>query len=146
MGKKKNKIRGTKRGDALLGTKKKDVVTGLGGDDVITTYGGKDKVKGGKGDDIITTGEGMDKAWGGAGDDLFVTENGGEGHVKIMDFEAGDSIEFCGCASTLLEQRGDDVWIVKGDDVKAVIRNFDADDLDMDLGAKLITVVADSMA
>ena len=146
MGKKKNKIRGTKRGDALLGTKKKDVVTGLGGDDVITTYGGKDKVKGGKGDDIITTGEGMDKAWGGAGDDLFVTENGGEGHVKIMDFEAGDSIEFCGCANTGLEQRGDDVWIVKADDVKAVIKNFDADDLDIDFGSKLITVAADSLA
>ena len=146
MGKKKNKIRGTKRGDALLGTKKKDVVTGLGGDDVITTYGGKDKVKGGKGDDIITTGEGMDKAWGGAGDDLFVTENGGEGHLKIMDFEAGDSIEFCGCANTVLEQRGDDVWIVKADDVKAVIKNFDADDLDIDFGSKLITVAADSLA
>ena len=146
MSKKKNKIRGTKRGDTLTGTEERDIILGKGGDDVITANGGNDKVKAGKGADIITTGEGMDKAWGGAGDDLFVTENGGEGHVTIMDFEAGDSIEFCGCASTLLEQRGDDVWIVKGDDVKAVIRNFDADDLDMDLGAKLITVAADPMA
>ena len=146
MGKKKNKIRGTKRGDALLGSKKKDVVTGLGGDDVIDTYEGNDKVKGGKGDDIITTGIGMDKAWGGAGKDKFVTENGGKGYVKIMDFEAGDSIEFCGCANTVLEQRGDDVWITKAGDVKAVIKDFDADDLDIDFGSRLITVATDSLA
>ena len=146
MGKKKNKIRGTKRGDALLGSKKKDVVTGLGGDDVIYTYEGNDKVKGGKGDDIITTGIGMDKAWGGAGKDKFVTENGGKGYVKIMDFEAGDSIEFCGCANTVLEQRGDDVWITKAGDVKAVIKNFDTDDLDIDFGSRLITVATDSLA
>ena len=143
---KKNKIRGTKRGDALMGTEERDIVLGKGGDDVITTYRGNDKVKAGKGADIITTGEGMDKAWGGAGDDLFVTENGGEGHVKIMDFEAGDSIEFCGCANTVLEQRGDDVWIIKAEDVKAVIKNFDADDLDIDFSSSLITVVTDSLA
>ena len=143
---KKNKIRGTKRGDALMGTEERDIVLGKGGDDVITTYRGNDKVKAGKGADIITTGEGMDKAWGGAGDDLFVTENGGEGHVKIMDFEAGDSIEFCGCANTVLEQRGDDVWIIKAEDVKAVIKNFDADDLDIDFSSALITVVTDSLA
>jgi len=143
---KKNKIRGTKRGDALMGTEERDIVLGKGGDDVITTYRGNDKVKAGKGADIITTGEGMDKAWGGAGDDLFVTENGGEGHVKIMDFEAGDSIEFCGCSNTVLEQRGDDVWVIKGDDVKAVIKNFDADDLDIDFGSRLITVATDPLA
>ena len=146
MGKKKNKIRGTKRGDALLGSKKKDVVTGLGGDDVIDTYEGNDKVKGGNGDDIITTGIGMDKAWGGEGNDVFVTVDGGKGHVKIMDFETGDSIQFCGCRSTILEQRGDDVWVIKRDDVKAVIKNFDADDLDIDFDSRLITVVTDPLA
>ena len=161
---KKNKIRGTKRGDALMGSEGRDVVFGKNGDDVIITYGGNDKVmggngadvittyegndkvKGGKGDDIITTGIGMDKAWGGAGKDKFVTENGGEGHVKIMDFEAGDSIEFCGCANTVLEQRGKDVWVVKAGDVKAVIKGFDAEDLDIDFGSRLITVVTDSLA
>ena len=44
---KKNRIRGTKRGDALMGSEDRDIVLGKGGDDVITTYGGKDKVKGG---------------------------------------------------------------------------------------------------
>ena len=161
---KKNKIRGTKRGDALMGSEGRDVVFGKNGDDVIITYGGNDKVmggtgadvittyagndkvKGGNGADTITTGEGMDKAWGGAGDDLFVTESDGAGHVKIMDFEAGDSIQFCGCSGTYKEQRGNHVWIIKGEDVKAVIKNFDADDLDIDYDARLITVATDPLA
>ena len=146
MSKKKNKVVGTKRGEDLLGTDGKDIIIGKGGDDVITTYGGKDKIKAGGGNDIITSGEGKDKVWGGAGDDLFVTENGGKGYVKIMDFEAGDSIEFCGCANTVMEQRGDDVWITKAGDVKAVIKDFDADDLDIDFGSRLITVVTDPLA
>ena len=142
----RNKIIGTKSVDELIGTGGKDFVKGKGGDDVITTFGGRDKIKAGGGNDIITSGEGRDKVWGGAGDDLFVTENGGKGYVKIMDFEAGDSIEFCGCANTVMEQRGDDVWITKAGDVKAVIKNFDADDMDIDFGSRLITVVTDSLA
>ena len=143
---KRKKIKGTKRADVLTGTAEKDYILGRGGDDVISTFEGNDKVKGGNGDDIITTGIGKDKAWGGPGDDLFVTENGGKGYVKIMDFEAGDSIEFCGCANTVMEQRGDDVWIIKAGDVKAVIKDFDADDLDIDFGSRLITVATDSLA
>jgi Ca2+-binding RTX toxin-like protein len=146
MANKKNKVRGTRRADELFGTDGRDVIVGKSGDDVITSYGGKDKVKGGRGDDIITTGEGKDKAWGGAGSDLFVTENGGKGYVKVMDFEAVDKIKFCGCVNTVLEQRGDDVWVVKGSDVKAVIKNFDAADLSIDFGTGLITVAADLLA
>ena len=38
---KKNRIRGTKRGDALMGSEDRDIVlAAVGGDDVITTYGG----------------------------------------------------------------------------------------------------------
>ena len=146
MSRKKNKIVGTKLGEELIGTNRNDVIIGKRGDDIINTSGGRDKIKAGGGNDIITSGEGKDKVWGGAGDDLFVTENGGKGYVKIMDFEAGDSIEFCGCANTVLEQRGDDVWITKAGDVKAVIKNFDTDDLDIDFGSRLITVATDSLA
>ena len=161
---KMNRIRGTKRGDALMGSEERDVVFGKDGDDVIityggndkvmggkgadviTTYGGNDKVKGGNGADTITTGEGMDKAWGGAGDDLFVTEADRAGYVKIMDFEVGDSIQFCGCGGTYKEQRGNNVWIIKGDDVKAVIKGVDAEDLDIDYSGKVITFAADPLA
>ena len=88
---KKNKIRGTKRGDALTGFAGNDFVLGRGGDDIITTNEGDDKIKGGKGKDVITSGTGMDTVWGGKGDDVFVTENGStnnpkEGYMKIMDF------------------------------------------------------------
>ena len=128
----------------------KDTLNGKKGDDVIATFEGKDKIKAGGGADIITSGTGMDTAWGGAGNDVFVTENGSpsnpkEGYVKIMDFEVGDKIEFCGCLSAGLEQRGKNVWLTKGDDVKAVIKGVDVDDLDIDYSGRVVTLV-DPMA
>ena len=85
-------------------------------------------------------------AWGGEGDDVFVTVDGGKGHVKIMDFEYGDTIEFCGCASTVIEMRGNDAWIMKGEDVKAVVKGVDADSLNLDFVNRVITMVSDPMA
>ena len=151
MAKKKNKMSGSKRADELIGTVGRDVVKAKGGDDVIMTFEGKDKIKAGKGNDTITSGTGMDKVWGGKGRDLFVTENGSannvkEGYMKIMDFEVGDAIEFCGCASATLEQRGKNVWLTKGDDVKAVIKGVTVDELDIDFGNKVVTFAADPMA
>ena len=128
MAKKRKKLRGTNGPDELTGTHRKNQVYGLAGDDV------------------IATGEGKYRVWGGEDNDTFKTLDGGKGFMKIMDFEAGDSIEFCGCANTVLEQRGDDVWITKAGDVKAVIKNFDTDDLDIDFGSRLITVATDSLA
>ena len=151
MAKRWNKLKGTKRGDALTGSSGRDNVIGRGGDDVIITYEGDDKIKAGKGDDIITSGTGMDTAWGGNGNDVFVTENGSpanpkEGYLKIMDFEVGDTIEFCGCLSAALEQRGKNVWLIKGDDVKAVIKGVDAEDLDIDYSGRVVTFAADPLA
>ena len=140
------KQKGTKRADVLTGSAKRDYIKGLKGDDVIDTYEGNDKVKGGGGDDIITTGIGMDKAWGGSGDDLFVTENNGEGFVKIMDFEVGDRIQFCGCLSTRIEMRGKNAYIMKGDDIKAVVKGVDADDLELDYDSKMIFIAPDPLA
>ena len=143
---KRKKIKGTKRADVLTGTAEKDYILGRGGDDVISTFEGNDKVKGGDGDDIITTGIGKDKAWGGTGNDLFVTENNGEGFVRIMDFEVGDRIEFCGCLSTRIEMRGKNAYIMKGDDIKAVVKGVDADDLELDFDSKMIFIAPDPMA
>lgn len=140
------KQKGTKRADVLTGTADRDFIRGLKGDDVIDTYEGDDKVKAGDGDDIITTGIGKDKAWGGAGDDLFVTENNGEGFVRIMDFEAGDRIQFCGCASTRIEMRGKNAYIMKGDDIKAVVNGVDASELELDYDGKMIFFTPDSLA
>ena len=66
--------------------------------------------------------------------------------MKIMDFAAGDIIGFCGCASTRIEQRGNNAWIVKGDDVKAVVKGVSASDLTIDFDADVITMSADLLA
>ena len=124
----RNVLRGTNGADELTGTRRKKFVYGLGGDD------------------IISTPEGRFKVWGGEDNDTFKTLNGGKGYMKIMDFEAGDTITFCGCASTRIKQRGKNAWIVKGDDVKAVVKGVDAGDLNMDFEQAVITMSADPMA
>ena len=47
--------------------------------------------------------------------------------MKIIYFQAVDTITFCGCLGTHLQQRGDDTWVVKGDDVKAVVKGVSAE-------------------
>ena len=124
----RNKLRGTNGADELTGTSRKRRIYGRGGDD------------------IISMPEGRFKVWGGEDNDTFKTLNGGKGYMKIMDFEAGDTITFCGCASTRIEQRGKNAWIVKGDDVKAVVKGVDAGDLNIDFDEAVITMSADPMA
>ena len=128
MAKKRKKLRGTNGPDELTGTRRKNQVYGLAGDDV------------------IATGEGKYRVWGGEDNDTFKTLDGGKGFMKIMDFEAGDSITFCGCASTRIEQRGKNAWIVKNDDVKAVVKGVTAADLQIDFDQGIITMVADPLA
>ena len=124
----RNVLNGTNGADELTGTRRKKFVYGLGGDDIISTT------------------EGRFKVWGGEDNDTFKTLNGGKGYMKIMDFEAGDTITFCGCASTRIEQRGKNAWIVKGDDVKAVVKGVDEGDLNIDFDKAVITMSADPMA
>jgi hypothetical protein len=128
MAKNRKKLRGTNGADELTGTRLMR------------------RVYGRKGDDLITTEDGRYRVWGGEGDDTFETLNGGKGHMKIMDFEASDTIAFCGCASTRIEQRGKDAWIVKGDDVKAVVKGVRASDLTIDFDDGVITMSADPLA
>ena len=125
---KRRKLLGTNGSDALTGTARKRWIYGLNGDDV------------------ISTGKGRYRAWGGEGSDVFKTLDGARGHLTVMDFEAADRIDFCGCDRTRKEQRGRDTWILKGEDVKAVVKGVDADELELDYAAKMITLVADPMA
>ena len=128
MGKKnkKRKLRGTSGSDELTGLISNQRIYGLAGDDIISTLEDKFKV------------------WGGKGRDTFVTLNGGDGYLQVMDFEVGDKIQFCGCASTRIEQKGRNAWIVKSSDVKAVLRGVDADELHLDFTQGLIAFAADS--
>lgn len=121
----------------LLGTEGVDELTGTRGNKLVYGFGG---------DDLISTEEGRYRVFGGEGNDTFETLNGGKGYMKIMDFEAGDSIGFCGCASTRIEQRGKNAWIVKGDDVKAVVKGVSASDLTIDFDDGVITFSADPLA
>ena len=128
MAKNRKKLLGTEGVDELTGTRRNKFVYGFGGDDLIGTE------------------EGRYRVWGGEGDDTFETLNGGKGYMKIMDFEASDTIAFCGCASTRIEQRGNNAWIVKGDDVKAVVKGVSASDLTIDFDDGVITMSADPLA
>ena len=128
MAKGRNQLIGTPEKDFLTGTSKKRFVYGRGGDDIITSR------------------EGIYHVWGEAGRDSFVTLNDAKGHLKIMDFEVGETIQFCGCPATRIEQRGNDAWIVKGDDVKAVVIGTNAAELELDFTTRLITLVADPLA
>ena len=123
---------------------KKRKLMGTSGPDELTGLFNKQRIYGLAGDDIISTVEGRFKAWGGKGRDTFLTLNGGDGYLQVMDFEVVDEIQFCGCASTRIEQRGNNAWIVKSSDVKAVLRGVDADDLELDFTKRLITFAADS--
>lgn len=128
MAKNRKKLLGTEGVDELTGTRSNKRVYGFGGDDLISTE------------------EGRYRVFGGEGNDTFETLNGGKGYMKIMDFEAGDIIGFCGCASTRIEQRGKNAWIVKGDDVKAVVKGVSASDLTIDFDDGVITMSADPLA
>ena len=128
MAKHKKKLIGTNSADELIGTPKKNRVYGRGGDDTISTK------------------EGKYKAWGNEGADTFKTLDGGEGHMKIMDFEADDTITFCGCPATRIEQRGKNAWIIKYDDVKAVVKGIKAEDLSIDFENAVITLINDPLA
>ena len=122
------KLLGTPERDELIGTRNQQWVYGLGGDDVISSEAGKYRV------------------WGGEGIDTYVTVNDGKGYIRIMDMEPGEVIEFCGCPSTRIEQRGKNAWVVKLDDVKAVVANVNADNLKLDYDLRQITLVADPLA
>ena len=131
-GKRRRKsLRGTSSNDELTGTPTKRLVYGLAGDD------------------NIGTNEGRYKVYGGEGKDKFVTLNGGKGYMSIMDMEVGEAIEFCGCASTRIEQfgkKGQHARIVKGNDIKAIVKGVKADHLSIDFVNAVITMAADPLA
>jgi len=125
---------------------KKKKLRGTDGADVLTGMKKHKKIYGFKGDDLIRTAEGKYKVWGHEGADIFETLTDGRGHMKIMDLDAADTITFCGCPGTRKVQKGKNVWIVNGDDVKAVVKGVDADDLRIDFAKDVITLISEPLA
>ncbi|WP_271146814.1 calcium-binding protein [Brevundimonas sp. NIBR10] len=100
-------IRGTSRGDRLIGTANREFLYGQSGDDILSGRAGHDFINGGAGDDLVSGDDGNDLlvGWegndlieGGAGSDQLAgglgldTLTGGEG-VDSFQFAAGDSTE-----------------------------------------------------
>ena len=109
-----------------------DVIQGTSGNDRLIGNDQNNVIYGYAGNDYINSGEGLDTVWGGDGDDTIVTVNNGNGYVDIRDMQVGDKILFCGCVSTRIEMIGNDSWIKKNDDIKAVVRGVHLSQLFID--------------
>ena len=69
-------VRGTQRGDRLVGTRKRDVLKGRKGDDRLNGKSGDDVLVGGGGNDKIFGSKGFDQIRGGGGNDVISARDG----------------------------------------------------------------------
>ncbi len=124
--------------DDLFGRGGGDTLKGKRGDDNLFGNGGKDRLNGGKGDDQLDGGRGLDFLKGGKGNDLFLISTGRKFDV-IRDFQiggqgGGDRLVL-GLGANIrfrqlnLDNDGNRAVISLGDDVLAVLRGIDANDL-----------------
>jgi hypothetical protein len=74
-------IKGSSRGEVLKGTKRGDRILGRGGDDLIKGKKGRDRLFGNGGNDTLLGGKGKDKLRGGPGGDVI---SGGRGPDRII--------------------------------------------------------------
>jgi uncharacterized delta-60 repeat protein len=106
---------GTAGRDRLRGTRKADVIVGLGGNDTINGLAGNDIVCGGAGADKLTGGAGADRLLGDAGADILTggagadTLTGGVGADKLLGGAGRDKLLGGAGADRLLGGAGVDV-------------------------------------
>ncbi|MDP2902536.1 MAG: calcium-binding protein [Methylovulum sp.] len=90
---------GTTGNDTVTGTAGWDMLYGLAGNDTLSGGGGPDILSGGEGKDILEGGAGADSLHGGNGADVFLYANFNHASGdKIVDFSAGDTINFSAIA------------------------------------------------
>jgi hemolysin type calcium-binding protein len=82
-------LKGSPKGEKLVGSKKRDKISGRGGDDLIKGKRGRDKLGGGGGNDTLNGGKGRDRLRGGPGEDVLL---GGRGRDKIFGGAGRDQI------------------------------------------------------
>ena len=112
---------GGKGDDDLDGGAGADDLDGGKGIDAIDGGAGADLLDGGKGDDELNGGKGDDSLTGGAGQDDFELSDGDD---VILDFEDGtDVISVRSYKDLSLEQDGDDVLIIRGDEQTRVLNS-----------------------
>ena len=90
-------IVGSSGRDHLRGTKRGDVIVGLGGLDIVSGLSGRDLICGGKGDDVLRGNRGQDAIEGGKGSDDLI---GGRGRDSCTG--GGGSDQGTGCEGGLL--------------------------------------------
>jgi dienelactone hydrolase len=78
---KRDKLRGTDRGDKIKGRRGNDRIKGLDGDDCLKGNSGRDRVKGNGDDDVISGGKGRDNLLGGGGRDKIKARGGGRDRI-----------------------------------------------------------------
>jgi uncharacterized delta-60 repeat protein len=88
-GGKRATIVGTNGRDRLKGGRRADVIVGLGGNDTITGLGGNDLICGGNGNDKLSGGAGKDKVYGQAGKDSLT---GGSGNDSLSGGAGKDKL------------------------------------------------------
>lgn len=151
-----NEMRGSERGEFILGTQRSDVILAKGGDDFVLGRQSADKILGGSGkdfihgqngDDLLIGGSGSDQLYGGNGNDILIGDDvlmigrgagtrymqagsGGEG--DCLDGGNGNDLLMGGAGNdTLSGGNGADVFkFLSGANGKDRITDFDARDGD----------------
>ncbi len=108
-------VRGTERGETIVGSAESEELYGLGGDDTIRGGGGSDVVVGGTGDDRLGGGGGDDVVRGSAGDDALrdlagrdvLRGEAGKDRVDARDGSRGDAAHGGPGSDRCLADRGD---------------------------------------
>ncbi|QNI83186.1 metallopeptidase [Synechococcus sp. RS9907] len=107
--------------DELTGSNKADQLNGGKGIDAIDGGAGADDLSGGQGDDVLDGGQGDDSLSGGEGRDDFELSDGDD---VIVDFkDSTDVISVRSYRDLSLEQDGDDVLIIRGDEQTRVLNS-----------------------
>jgi Ca2+-binding RTX toxin-like protein len=89
--KKKNKLKGKKTNDMIIGLGGNDKLNGKKGDDVLDGGAGNDKLNGSKGDDYLLGAKGNDTLIGGKGSDRL---KGGDGTDNLVGGKGKDVFYF----------------------------------------------------
>lgn len=96
-----------------------ETIIGNALDNFIDGNNGNDVLKGGAGNDVIRGDDGVDELWGGAGNDTFFVKRLGDsrersGIDKIMDFAAGDRIDFSAIDANMKVQGDQKFQLIDG--------------------------------
>lgn len=117
-----DQIKGDRGNDTLSGSYGDDSIHGGADDDRVFGGDGRDLLFGGNGDDMVAGGTGADTIKGGAGDDMIA----GGGQNDLLEGGTGnDTLRDGGGRDILIGEAGADVFELRADKTRDVIRDFE---------------------